>query len=297
MSSIFLSHTSVDKPFVEKLATDLKRIGVNVWFDKWDIKIGESITWKIEEGIRQNEYLGIILSPEALLSEWVKSELSAAWMKQMSLKKVVVLPLLYRRCDIPLFLADRRYANFSMDYHTGLRELADVLGVAYSETMNEENWRLFALSRTKGWQEFRTKEFEQLVTVLVKRAKEYNWSCWVTRTKNPHCIRPDAWTSDSPRKCVTVKLEAKTHQYVATLQEVSNPAHLKRSDFGEEIGSTINEVEEFVWRQMEDFCQEYGKPSGKASYLTDRYLSPREKETAIQQFLKKWRWNQDNALM
>jgi len=34
MPSIFLSHTSVDKPFVEKLAYDLRRIGVNVWFDK-----------------------------------------------------------------------------------------------------------------------------------------------------------------------------------------------------------------------------------------------------------------------
>ena len=71
MPSIFLSHTSVDKPFVEKLAKDLTRLGINAWFDKWNIKIGESITWKIDEGIRENEYLGIILSPEALNSEWV----------------------------------------------------------------------------------------------------------------------------------------------------------------------------------------------------------------------------------
>ena len=56
MPSIFLSHASVDKPFVEKLAKDLKRIGVNVWFDNWSIKIGESITWQVEEGIRENEY-------------------------------------------------------------------------------------------------------------------------------------------------------------------------------------------------------------------------------------------------
>lgn len=34
MPSVFLSHTSVDKPFVEKLANDLRRVGVNVWFDK-----------------------------------------------------------------------------------------------------------------------------------------------------------------------------------------------------------------------------------------------------------------------
>lgn len=55
MPSIFLSHTSIDKPFVEKLARDLIRLGFNVWFDKWSIKTGESITWKIDEGIRENE--------------------------------------------------------------------------------------------------------------------------------------------------------------------------------------------------------------------------------------------------
>jgi hypothetical protein len=40
MTSIFLSHASIDKPFVEKLAHDLKRLGINVWFDKWELKIG-----------------------------------------------------------------------------------------------------------------------------------------------------------------------------------------------------------------------------------------------------------------
>src|SRR5581483_7356251 len=122
MPSVFLSHTSCDKPFVEKLATDLKRIGVNVWFDKWQIRIGESITWKIEDGIRENEFLGLILSPDALKSEWVKTELSAGWVKQMQGKRIFVLPVLYRDCQIPLFIADRKYAGFRKDYQSGFKE-------------------------------------------------------------------------------------------------------------------------------------------------------------------------------
>lgn len=43
MPTIFLSHTSIDKPFVEKLARDLMRLGINVWYDKYEIKVGESI--------------------------------------------------------------------------------------------------------------------------------------------------------------------------------------------------------------------------------------------------------------
>jgi len=84
MPSLFLCHASVDKPFVEKLANDLKGAGVNVWFDQWNIRVGESITWKIDEGIRENEYLSIVMSPESVNSEWVKTELGAAWNKQMA---------------------------------------------------------------------------------------------------------------------------------------------------------------------------------------------------------------------
>ena len=32
MPSLFLSHSSADKTFVEKLAKDLEGVGVNVWF-------------------------------------------------------------------------------------------------------------------------------------------------------------------------------------------------------------------------------------------------------------------------
>ena len=117
MPSLFLSHSSIDKPFVEKLAKDLVRVGINVWFDKWAINVGDSLTWRIEDGLRENDYLGIVLSPEALESEWVKCELSSAWCRQMSSKRIIVLPIMYRDCNLPLFLADRKYADFRKEYN------------------------------------------------------------------------------------------------------------------------------------------------------------------------------------
>ncbi len=148
MPSVFLSHTSVDKPFVEKLANDLRRVGINVWFDKWEIKVGKSLTWKIEQGIRGNEHLIIVLSPEAISSAWVRSELGAAWARQMQQQKVFVLPILYRDCDIPLFLLDRKYADFRNNYQDGFKELAGVLGVRATETISVDNWRIFAKARS-----------------------------------------------------------------------------------------------------------------------------------------------------
>jgi len=273
MPSIFLSHTSCDKPFVEKLARDLKRIGVNVWFDKWEIKVGESITWKIEQGIRENEYLGIVLSPEALNSEWVKSELGSAWAKQMRIRKVIVLPILYRDCDVPLFLADRRYADFRNDYQNGFKELAGALGISETETISLENWRRFAKSRSGDWQKFRKLEFERLVTLLVKRAKEYNWSSWVGGSRLPFSITLRALIDRDRHASVSLRLDGRSLAYMATLADVWNPNHLRASDFDIYVGNTINECEEFVWRIMEDFRREHGAPPGKSSHNVYRFLS------------------------
>lgn len=220
MPSVFLSHNIADKPFVEKLASDLKRVGVNVWFDKWEIKVGESLTWKIEQGIRENEYLAIVLSPEAIKSEWVKSELGAAWAKQMKQKKVVILPVLYRDCDIPLLLLDRRYADFRNDYQRGFRELAGMLGIQETEIISIDNWRRFAKSRSAEWQKYRKLEFEQLVTVLVNRAIQYNWSSWVGVTSNPFSITLSAFIDRYTKAMVSLKLNGRTYAYMASLKDV-----------------------------------------------------------------------------
>ncbi len=276
MPNIFLSHTSIDNPFVEKLAKDLKRFGVNAWFDKWDIKVGDSITWKIEEGIRENEFFGIVLSPEAIDSEWVKNELSAAWVKQTNGRKVVILPILYRDCSIPSFLADRKYADFREDYQNGFEELAAVLGINKKEIISEDNWRRYAKIKSSNWKKFRKIEFEKLVTILVDRAIEYNWSTWVGSKRNPCSITLQALI-DKGNQSISLKLNGKSFAYMASLKDDWNPNHLKSSDFTIYIGNSINECEEFVWRQMEDFKKKFGNPTGNAHHIADRFLSVEEK--------------------
>ncbi|MDC4205033.1 MAG: toll/interleukin-1 receptor domain-containing protein [Candidatus Manganitrophus sp.] len=283
MPSIFLSHTSFDKPFVEKLATDLKRIGVNVWFDKWQIRVGESITWKIEEGIRENEFLGIIFSPEALNSEWVKTELSSGWVKQIQNKRIVVLPILYRDCQIPLFIADRKYADFRKNYQSGFKELAGVLGVKEIETLSIDNWRRFTRSPTSSWQQFRVLEFERLVTTLVDRAREYNWSSWVGGTANPFSITLHSFISRVHNASVTLKLNGRSFAYMASYKYEANPNRLRSQDFDVYVGNTINECEEFVWRRMEDFRRLHGDPTQKSYHSVSRFLKSNE----ILQFSKK----------
>lgn len=293
MPSIFLSHTSIDKPFVEKLARDLKRIGINVWFDKWEIKIGDSITWKIEEGIRENEFLGIVLSPEALNSEWVKSELGAAWVKQMQTKKVFVLPIYYRDCNIPYFLADRRFADFRNNYEHGFGELATILGIEEMEAMTQDNWRKFTKNRKVNWKYFKIKEFENLVTTLVDRAYDYKWSAWVGGTANEYSITLSCSIKQEKayiNKYISVKLAGESNAYMASFKNEANPNNLKVSDYDTYIGNSVNACDEYAWRFMDDFNSVNGFPTDNPTYFTERFSRGNEIHEAAKEMIKRFNW-------
>ena len=48
---VFLSHSSKDKEVVRDIAEQLRANDLNVWFDAWEIRPGDSIPAKIEEGL------------------------------------------------------------------------------------------------------------------------------------------------------------------------------------------------------------------------------------------------------
>lgn len=112
MSSIFLSHNSQDKPFARRLAEDLAARGVRVWFDKAEIRVGESLLEKIAEGIHEMEYLGVVLSPSSAKAPWVEFELQIAMTLEVSSRKLRVLPIYYQECEYPRFLVHKRYVDF-----------------------------------------------------------------------------------------------------------------------------------------------------------------------------------------
>ena len=115
MSSIFLSHSSIDKPFVRKLAADLHRNGFYAWVDEAEIKVGDSLIEKIESGIDNTDFLGVVISSNSIKSEWVNREVRMALSQEISGKRVKVLPLLLEKVTIPSFLIDKKYADFTSE--------------------------------------------------------------------------------------------------------------------------------------------------------------------------------------
>lgn len=75
---VFISHSAKDKDTARDLAERLKADGLHVWFDEWEIKAGDMIGLKIEQGLEQSRTLLLIMSANAFASDWVTLERHAA---------------------------------------------------------------------------------------------------------------------------------------------------------------------------------------------------------------------------
>ena len=119
----FVSHSSKDKPFIRQLASDLTEQGITVWIDEQMIKVGDSIVEKISQGLAESDYFLIALSENSVNSEWVKKELNQALLKEIEAREVKILPLKLSECEIPLLIKEKKFADFSVSYKSGLNAL------------------------------------------------------------------------------------------------------------------------------------------------------------------------------
>lgn len=91
--SCFISYSSKDQDFAERLYTDLLAKGVRCWLDKEDLKIGEKFRPRIDEAIRRHDKLLLVLSQNSVRSPWVEKEVETAFEKERRYKKLVLFPI------------------------------------------------------------------------------------------------------------------------------------------------------------------------------------------------------------
>jgi hypothetical protein len=91
--SCFISYSTKDQEFADRLHADLQNKGVRCWFAPHDIQAGKKIHEQIDTAIRMHEKLLLILSPNSMNSEWVKTEIRKARKRERTEKKRVLFPV------------------------------------------------------------------------------------------------------------------------------------------------------------------------------------------------------------
>lgn len=91
--SCFISYSSRDGAFANRLYADLQDSGVRCWFAPEDLRIGDKTRVQIDESIRVYDKLLIILSEHSVESQWVEKEVESALEKERSQKRIVLFPI------------------------------------------------------------------------------------------------------------------------------------------------------------------------------------------------------------
>lgn len=91
--SSFISYSSKDEAFAQRLYTDLQSNNVRCWFAPEDMKTGDFIRSRIDEAIRIHDKLLLVLSQYSVESSWVAKEVETAFEKERQQKRHVLFPV------------------------------------------------------------------------------------------------------------------------------------------------------------------------------------------------------------
>jgi hypothetical protein len=94
---VFISHAAEDKEEVARpLAEELRNLGLKVWYDEFELRVGDSLRRKVDSGLARSRFGIVVLSPDFFAKNWPQYELDGLVAKEMQDRRVVILPLWHK---------------------------------------------------------------------------------------------------------------------------------------------------------------------------------------------------------
>ncbi len=112
MKKIFISHSSQNAILAGRLATDLARLGADIWIDLKDIPAGVKWSTAIQEGLDACDVLILIATPASIASKNVEDE----WRYFVQHNKPIIT-VLYQTTNLPDLLSQAPYIDFRNKEH------------------------------------------------------------------------------------------------------------------------------------------------------------------------------------
>lgn len=201
---VFLSHSSKDRDFVHVLDQRLRAAGIRTFFYETDVPWGANIPSAIEEALDNSRHLLLVLSPDAVESEWVDMERCIRVFQSPAGRAGSVLPLLRRECNtMPASIRILRHLQVRNDdeFSAAWPQIVEHLIGSRSGVVNVEpaQTSLPALRR-------RIREraiavicplfgasrifYTELIAAITERAKRYGYELLIVPVSEPCNKRP-----------------------------------------------------------------------------------------------------------
>lgn len=152
---VFLSYATEDKAFSQKIAEQLEKSGVDVWYTERELLPGDSIVEKIGKAISPSDYIFLLLSKNCLKYERVHPKPSMVYLDELTTRDVSIIPVLIDDCKVPDFLSKFQMLNLRRQTDGNIRKLIKQI----------VNAPRIDFSSFTGY------EFEKLIADLLRRLK------------------------------------------------------------------------------------------------------------------------------
>jgi hypothetical protein len=126
LGKIFISHSSIDKPFVRQIAEGIEEAGFKVWLDERELMPGDAVAGRISEALANSRAVIVVVSEASIRSKWLAFELTQAT-ERMVQGNCRVIPVVKDRVSLPPEVAGLLYADFTQSFDLGLKGVLTAL--------------------------------------------------------------------------------------------------------------------------------------------------------------------------
>lgn len=132
MHDAFICHASENKQEVARpLAERLLDAGLDIWFDEFSLKLGDSLRESIDRGLADSRFGVVVLSPDFFAKRWPQAELNGLFTKDL-LGTGAILPVWHNISQSEVashspLLADRYAASTADGLDRVVEQILDVI--------------------------------------------------------------------------------------------------------------------------------------------------------------------------
>jgi hypothetical protein len=222
MPRVFISHASKDREFVEReIISILNKHGIETWYSTADITTAAHWEQSIRLGLKECDWFLVVLSPQSIASEWVRTEVHWA----LEHRQGHVVPVLFESCD-PAELHLKLIQIQFVDYRDNIvatrtqllrvwnlldAEMTSIKASARSDSVQRDNQRGTPDISTTGLARiYHTYQFFQRVLYFIRR----RWQANARDRRNvcPQCMRQDS-LKDDPEDPNMLRCSGTEHPY------------------------------------------------------------------------------------
>ncbi|MBB6713731.1 toll/interleukin-1 receptor domain-containing protein [Clostridium gasigenes] len=118
-ASVFLSHSSENKDYIEELIPYLNASNLPVWYSEFCIDYGDSIVNEVQKGINSSATVVFLITKEFLESNWCKTEMETFLTRLAYKDDILIISLIDSNIDeknIPIFISNKKYLRIKSPY-------------------------------------------------------------------------------------------------------------------------------------------------------------------------------------